>query len=178
MKMHVVPGLVAAVAVAVGLSACSADEMNPKDLNLQLKLTDQAEASDVGLPEYPGAKPYKDPGESSSGANVGLSAGSFGFKVSALEMSSTDGPQKVAAFYHKALAKYGRVLDCSHDANKTRRNDDSTDELTCDPDDPGSNDIVYKVGVKDNQRIVAINAHGNGTRFSLVHLDTRGTPKR
>lgn len=178
MKMHVVPGLVAVVAVSLGVSACSADETDSKGLGLQVKLTDQANAADVGLPEYPGAQPYKDPGESSSGANIGLSAGSFGFKVAALELASADGPQKIAAFYRKALSRYGAVLDCSDGANSSQRSDNQTDDLTCDPDDPDSHDIVYKVGTNDNQRIVAIKSHGDGTRFSLVHVDTRGASER
>ena len=178
MKTNVVPGVVAVVLASVGVSACSADEMQSKDLDLQVKVTDQANAADIGLPKYPGAKPHKDPGESSSGAHVGLSAGSLVFKVAALDLASSDGPQKVAAFYHKALSKYGPVLDCSQGARNSERNDIQDGDLTCDPGDSSSHDIVYKVGTDDNQRIVAIDAHGAGTRFSLVHVDTRGRSKR
>lgn len=173
MKMHLAAGLVAMVSLAI--SACSADEMGSK--GFQLKVTDEASAADVGLPEYPGAKPYKDPGESNSGGNFGLSAGSFGVKVAAAELESSDRPEKVAAFYKKALAKYGDVLECT-DGESKASTAESEDTLTCDADDPGDHDVVYKVGVKDHQRIVAIKSHGNGTQFSLVHVDVRGDSER
>jgi hypothetical protein len=172
MKMHIAPCLVAVVSLAV--SACSADE---KGMDIQLKLTDEASAADVGLPMYPGAKPYKDPGESRSGANLGLSTGSFGLKVAAAELESSDRPDKVAAFYKKALARYGEVLECNDAPSKTSSSE-SEDRLTCDPHEPGDHEVVYKVGVKDHQRIVAIKSHGNGSRFALVHVDVRGESKR
>ncbi|MBM0106938.1 hypothetical protein JM946_19555 [Steroidobacter sp. S1-65] len=174
MKMHVVPGFAAVMLASLAVSACSADERGTHSLGLEVKVTDQAEVADVGLPEYPGATPYKEPGETSSGANIGLSAGSFGFKVAALELSSSDRPEQVAAFYRKALAKYGPVLDCSTGSPRSKR----TGVLTCDADDPNSHEIVYKAGTDDNQRIVAIDPLGNGTRISLVHVDTRGASKR
>lgn len=169
MKMRVVPGFAAVVMTSLAVSACSADERGSNSLGLELKVTDQAQVADVGLPEYPGAKPYKEPGETSSGANIGVSAGAFGFKVAALELSSSDRPEKVAAFYRKALSKYGPVLDCSTGPAKSK----PTGVLTCDADDPDSHEIVYKAGTDDNQRIVVIDPHGDGTRFSLVHVDTR-----
>ena len=45
---------------------------------------------------------------------MGLWGGSSGFKLFVLKMESSDAPEKVAAFYRKALAKYGTVLDCSN----------------------------------------------------------------
>ena len=44
---------------------------------------------------------------------MGLWGGSSGFKMAMLKMDSTDSPEKIAAFYRKALAKYGKVLTCS-----------------------------------------------------------------
>lgn len=160
---------VVVIALSMITSVCSAGE-------LDIKVRDEATAADAGLPAYPGSKPYKDPDQSSSGANLGFSIPGFGFKVVAMNLQSGDRPERVGAFYRKALSKYGRVLDCSDVvANKknARSHAEDDEELTCDDDDPGANSIVYKVGTESNHRIVAIRPLGSGTRFSLVHVDTR-----
>ena len=141
MKMHVAPRLAAVATMSLVVGACGADQADSKGLSVQVQLTEEASVGDVGLPEYPGARPYKDPGESSSGANVGLRAGSFGFKVVALEFSSSDGPQKVAAFYREALAKYGDVLECTDGKSSSKR--ESSGGLACDLDERSSHSIVY-----------------------------------
>lgn len=142
-----------------------------------LKVSDEATAADAGLPTYPGAKEYKEAGDSSSGANIGISTPLFGFKVVALKLQTSDEPERVAAFYRRALSKYGTVLECS-DVSQGKRTSESGDELVCDPDEDDEHSVVYKVGTKQNQRIVAIKSHGSGTRFDLVHLATRGDSKQ
>ena len=52
-----------------------------------------------------------------------------------------------------------------HDSSKSK-------ELTCDQQS-GSN-IELKVGNQDNQRIVAIEPRGAGSKFALVHVQMRG----
>jgi len=167
---------IAAVLMSLAAGVCTAaakSEVN-EGLNLNLHVRDEASASDVGLPTYPRARPYKEGDESSSGANVGFSLPGFGLKVVAMKLESGDSPARVAAFYRQALAKYGTVLDCSDGRDskrRTRARDE--DDLVCDADDSGENSLVYKVGTESNQRIVAIKPHGSGTRFSLVHVDKR-----
>ena len=164
-------GLVVLLGMAAGV--CGAAERTQGGLDLTVR--DEATAADAGLPKYPGAKPYKDADQSSSGANIGFSVPGFGLKIVAMNMQSGDTPERVAAFYRRALGKYGRVLDCS-DASKNKQSshEEGDDELVCDADDPGANSIVYKTGTESNERIVAIKPHGSGTRFSLVHVDKRG----
>src|SRR5580693_6454760 len=79
----------------------------------------QATAKDAGLPLYPGARPHKDDKDDSNAANLGLWGSSFGFKLVVLKMESSDSPEKVSAFYQKALGKYGTVLNCG-DGSKTQ----------------------------------------------------------
>ena len=134
----------------------------------------------MGLPAYPGSKPYKEPDDSSSAANLGLNTPLFGFKVVALKLQVAAAPDQVAAFYRQALSKYGEVLDCSHGGDTRRKSKADTeddDELTCDADD-AEDDLVYKVGTEKNQRIVAIKQQGKGTQFNLVHVNVRGDSKQ
>jgi hypothetical protein len=177
MNRHASSGIgMALMALAAGVCAAAAKSEVNEGLNLNLRVQDEASATDVGLPAYPGSRPYKESDESSSGASLGLSVPGFGLKVVATKLESGDSRARVAAFYRRALAKYGTVLDCSDARDnqpKHRGRDEDGDQLVCDVDDPGDHSLVYKVGTESNQRIVAIKAHGNGTRFSLVHVDKR-----
>jgi hypothetical protein len=175
MKMHMACVVILALAVA----SCSAGE-NGSQGGLALRVSDEATAGDAGLPTYPGSKPYKDEGDSSSGANLGLSTPLFGLKVVAMNLETRDEPERVAKFYRQALSKYGSVLECKDDGSDRAsgiRDDAGGDELICEDDEPGTHSVVYKVGTEKNQRLVAIKPHGDGTRFSLVHLDVRGESK-
>jgi hypothetical protein len=176
--MNVRIAFVALLSLAV--ASCSAGDTDGKNgLGLSLRVTDDATATDAGLPEYPGAKPYKDEGSSDSAANLGISTPLFGLKVVAMNLETGDDPQRVARFYQDAMAKYGRVLECTEDRSdrRSRTTDSQSNELECDFDDPGSHSVVYKVGTEENQRIVAIKPHGDGTRFSVVHVDVRDEGK-
>lgn len=172
MEMHVARTLAVAV-LLFGVGACSADDSaSSGGIEASLRLDDEATAKDVGLPTYPGAKLYKEPGESSSGANIGLSTSQFGFKVAAVKLQSADKPEQVARFYRKALSKYGDLLDCS-DGAATSGKTTASEGLKCDPSDSDGHSHVYKVGTKKNQRIVAIKPHGQGAQFDLVYVNVR-----
>jgi hypothetical protein len=176
MKLFATCGRTLVVMGSMLAGVCGAAERTQGGLDVSVR--DEATAADAGLPSYPGARPYKDADQSSSGANIGFSVPGFGLKVVAMNLQSGDKPERVAAFYRKALSKYGRVLDCSDAArNKKSAHEEGDDELMCDADDPGSNSIVYKAGTQSSERIVAIKPHGSGTRFSLVHVDKRGEAK-
>jgi hypothetical protein len=177
---------IACVAVlSLAVASCSAGDTDGKNgLSLGLRVSDDATAADAGLPHYPGAKPYQDQGSSESAANLDISTPLFGLKVVAMNLESGDDPQRVARFYQKAMAKYGKVLECTEDTSDrtsretdTHSTDSDSNELKCDFDDPGSHGVVYKVGTEDNQRIVAIKPHGGGTRFSVAHVDVRDEGK-
>lgn len=175
MKVFVRCGRIAVVVLSIIAGACGAADNSGKH-GLDINVHDEATPADAGLPKYPGAKAYKESDQSSSGANLGFSIPGFQLKVVAMNLESADRPEQVAAFYRKALSKYGRVLDCS-DTAKNKKNaktsDEESDELTCDEKDPGSHTFVYKVGRELNQRTVAIKPHGAGTRFSLAYVSKR-----
>lgn len=177
--MQIAHGRAVILMLSLAVSACGAGENGSGSRGLDVKITDEATPADAGLPAYPGAKPYKDSGQSSSGANVGFSTPLFGIKVVGMNLETGDQPDRVAEFYRKALAKYGQVLDCSDAANVSpERDDDESNVLTCDSSDVDSkHSVVFKAGTKDDHRIVAIKPHGAGSRFSLVHVNVRGESK-
>jgi hypothetical protein len=180
MNVHRAGGRVVALILSLAVGACSADDGDSKD-GLELRFNDEAAAADAGLPAYPGARPYTDADQSSSSANFRLSTSLFGLKVVGMNLETQDKPERVAEFYRRALEKYGNVLECrggTESRQKSKTGAGGGDELVCEPDDPGTHSVVYKAGVKDNQRIVAIKPHGGGTRFSLVHVDVRDDAER
>ncbi len=146
-----------------------------KDADAGIRFRLQVSEKEIGLPIYPGAKPHKDDKGDSSAANIGLWGSSFGFKLVVLKMETADPPAKVAAFYQKALAKYGKVLDCTNpsaksDAQGTKK---TSSAVTCD-DTPETGAMLYKSGTRGKQHIVGIEPNGQGSVFQMVLLDTRG----
>jgi hypothetical protein len=83
----------------------------------------------------------------------------------------------VAAFYRKALAKYGKVLDCSDSSKATsdKAKSNSTNELSCEDEQPKSGEFVLKAGTKEEQHVVGVQASGDLTVFHLVYIETRGS---
>ena len=131
----------------------------------------KATSSDVGLPIYPGAKPYKESDKDSDAARLGLWGGGFGFKLAVMQLESSDAPAKIADFYRKALAKYGDVLDCT---NGGAKQDDSAKALTCGDDKPDKGGMLFKAGTKKQQHIVGLDPKGSGTKLSLICMQFKG----
>ena len=137
----------------------------------------EASAKDVGLPLYPGARQHKDKSEDSPAVRLGLWGANSGFKLAVLKLESTDAPEKVATFYRKALAKYGKVLDCgdSATAKGEKKKGDSSNELGCEDEQPESGELVLKAGIKGEEHVVGIKVKGGLTVFQLVYVETRGS---
>ena len=139
----------------------------------------EAGAKDVGLPVYPGARPQKEKEDDSQSVNMGLWGGSFAFKLAVVKLESNDPPQKIAAFYKKALATYGTVLDCVADSSKASRKDESesSKKLTCEDDKPKPGEMLFKAGTKEKQHIVGIEQNGAGSLFQLVYVQSPDSDK-
>jgi hypothetical protein len=140
-----------------------------------LKVDTSGEATDNGIPVYPGAKPREaDKDGDRHRANVNIGGANFGLKVIAAEYVTPDSPDKVKAFYLDKLKKYGDVLECkghsSHDDNLVGH--DRSDKLTC--GDSHGDGWELKVGTRDDQHIVAIEPDGAGTRFGTVLVQMHG----
>lgn len=172
---------------ALLLPACSVNvkkEQNGEDKQVDIStpvggihVSKDANAGDVGLAVYPGARLKQKDGGDDKSANVNISGFGFGIKVVALEYESDDAPEKLVAFYRDQLKKYGSsILEChtAHlDVNADMKDSDhNSHELTCEGSS-GSN-IELKVGTKENQHIVAVEPEGKGSSFSLVYVRTHG----
>jgi hypothetical protein len=177
-----------ALFLAATLPAAAQDQKDPQQSDndkdkdgIGFNLGQNASAKDVGLPIYPGSHRHKDNDEDSSSLNMGLWGGGSGFKLFVMKMETPDSPDKVAAFYRKALAKYGTVLDCSNaqssdtaaaaEDNKKK----SPKALTCDDEKPKQGEISLKSGTKAKEHAVGIQPQGPGTLYQLVYVENRGT---
>ncbi len=180
--------IVAAGAAALLLaSACSINmkkEGNGQDKQIDINtlagnihVSKQADAGDVGLTVYPGARPKEKYSGDDKSANVNISGFGYGIKVIALEFESADGPAKVLSFYRDQLKRYGKVVEC-HTSNfdlDLRMNTSKVGEsgdLTC--DGPSGSHIELKAGRRDDLHIVAVDPEGGGSSFSLVYVRTHG----
>jgi hypothetical protein len=168
--------------LAPGLSSSAAQEKDKskdgisvtvqgKDTDAGLVVSGNPTAKEVGLPVYPGARLHKDDKDDSAGVKLGLWGGQFGFKVAVLKLETADSPQKVAAFYQKALAKYGKVLDCTNNPPGSEDKDKKSHMLTCQDDRPDPGGMMFKSGTKEKQHIVGIKPKGAGSVFQLVYLE-------
>jgi hypothetical protein len=144
-----------------------------------LVISAQATAKEAGLPLYPGATPHKDEKNDSSAANLGLWGSTFGFKLVVLKMQSSDSPEKVAAFYQKALAKYGTVLNCTGVSKPQGDKDksDSSKKLSCDDDHADASEMLFKAGTKEKQHLVSVKPNGTGCIFNLLYIEARSEDK-
>jgi hypothetical protein len=134
-----------------------------------ITMTADADAKDIGLPLYPGARRHKDKDSDTPGVNLGLWGSGSGFKLAVLKMESDDSIDKVADYYKRKLAKYGKVLDCSNaTAGESSAKDDK--QLTCADDKPDKGGLLFKSGTKADQHIVSVQPAAHGSLFQLVHV--------
>lgn len=139
-----------------------------------------ATAEKAGLPLYPGARPKHE--DDNDPLNFGVLTEAFGFKIIVAKYESDDSPAKVVGFYREKLKKYGKVLEChsqKHGSGVEVNNGDDSDkeksskELKCDENSGPVTEL--KVGVEDNQHVVAVEPHDGdkGSTFAIVYLYTR-----
>ncbi len=186
-------GLAASLGLATVLAGCRVHvdkDANGQEKTVQVDTpfggvhvnTDQVSASDLGLPVYPGAEAYKGDDKHKS-ADVHLGFGEWQLRVKAVSYSTPDSQDKVAAFYKKALGRYGDVLTC-HDHSPVGTPTRTSEGLTCADDSHNSNvkiddndvgttgDLQLKAGSKRHQHIVGFEHPKDGkTVFALVALD-------
>ncbi len=179
----VILGLIFLAALPLGAQDKKGSGKTDSDMDQEgfgIVASKRAGAKDVGLPLYPGAREHKDKSEDSPAVKFGLWGGNSGFKLAVLKLESNDGPEKVAAFYRKALAKYGKVLDCRGSSKVTTGDNkgSSSDELGCDEDQPENGELVLKAGTKQEQHVVGIKSGGGLTLFQLVYVMTRRSDTR
>jgi hypothetical protein len=166
-------------------------DANGEDKNVQVDTpfggvhvnTNQTTAADLGLPAYPGAKLVADDDKHKS-ADVHLGFGEWELRVRAVSYGTSDTQDKVAAFYKKALGRYGDVITCQGKSpvgmpaataeGLTCADDGNGKGVHIDHKDYGTSDdsLELKAGSKRHQHIVGFESSKNGeTRYALVALD-------
>src|ERR1700743_1899665 len=113
MRRVLFTALSAAVLVAVVTFPALSFGQN-SDFNLDVHANSHVSAKEIGLPEYPGAAPFKDKDSDSSAADLSFLLNSFHISVKAASFVTTDAPDHVLEFYRKPMAKFGEVLECNH----------------------------------------------------------------
>jgi hypothetical protein len=192
-KSYKAASLLMGLALAAGLAGCSVHVdkgANGEDKNVQVDTpfggvhvnTDQTTASDLGLPVYPGAQTVADDDKHKS-ADVHLGFGEWELRVRAVSYATPDSKDKVAAFYKKALGKYGDVITCQG-TTPVGTPAATSEGLTCENDKnskvqidrgdygTGKDSLELKAGSKRHQHIVGFEEpKGGQTHFALVALD-------
>jgi hypothetical protein len=159
-----------ALALALAASAAMADDA--KDFSMGIEGHARTQAADVGLPVYAGAVPFQESQDDKAAVTLGAWAGKFGLKINALKYRAAASPERVAAFYAKALGRYGDVLDCREPANRVKPPKDS-DKLSCDGSAPQAGAFEYRVGTARSFRVVSVKPDGDGSRFDMARIDLR-----
>ncbi len=158
-----------------GGAARAADEGFSAGLSVQPRTS----AAELGLPIYPGAVPERErDGDSGEGASISLWGGSFGMDLRALKLRSGDSVEAVARFYREAMARQGRVVDCSRDTTTEpppAEADGDGKLMRCGKDRAKPGGFVYKLALPGGVRMVAVEpVAGGGARIQLVRLLLRG----
>jgi hypothetical protein len=146
-----------------------------------LHVGNDADARDIGLPLYPGARLKHDEHDKNS-ANLAIFTAAFGMKLVVINYDSDDSPDKLIAYYRDKLKKYGKVIECHTSehggdvhVNAGKNDSNGSKDVKCDGDNTG-NVVELKVGTEDNQHLVSVepSAKDNGSTFALVYVHTRG----
>ncbi|HEX4005386.1 MAG TPA: hypothetical protein VHX60_04380 [Acidobacteriaceae bacterium] len=177
MPHPIVPCLSAAALLAAWSLTLPARAQD-SDFKLDLHANAHATAKDIGLPEYPGAAPWRDKDSDSSSADLGFALNGFRISIQAAQYITADSPAQVVAFYRKPLAKYGEVLECDH-GKPVGSLTQTKSGLTCGGNDHGHLDVngsgdadhELRAGSPEHFRIVGIDTTAAGkTKFGLVSL--------
>ncbi len=182
----VLPALLLALTAATGCYMKVDKNKDGGDKNVSIQTPvgglqvhqNQTSASDLGLAAYPGAVIVPDH-DGDKSADVQMGFGKWQLKVKAVNYQSPDPQEKILAFYRKALAQYGDVIECN--GNKPAGGLDHThDGLTCSEvkgkgvninisDEEG--DLSLKAGSRHHQHILGIKKSSPaGTSFALVEV--------
>jgi hypothetical protein len=170
--LTVIPAIVLMVAITLAVPCFAQDS----DSNLSMHANSHATAKDIGLPVYPGATPFKDK-DSDSSADLGFALNSVHFNLQAASFVTKDSRDQVIAFYRKALAKYGEVLECNH-GKPVGSLTVTKSGLTCGDHNGGQmtpngsdGDYELRAGRPERFRIVAVDStDSEKTKFGLVAL--------
>jgi len=158
---------------ALSLTSMNAQTSTSHPKGFGLVANTEASSQEVGLPFYPGAHVKENSSDDSSAINFGLWGGGNGMKIAVAKLESEDSIEKITAFYSKALAQYGTVLNCSPATAKidVKDDDDAPNQpVTCDSSSGEDGTVVLKTGTNRNQHIVAIARKNGKLEITLIAI--------
>ena len=174
--MRTLPALAAALALTPLLAGCGIsvdkdDNGRNKKVSISTpvgKLQVNADADtppDTGLTVHAGATALHN--EEHDNANVNIEGGFFGVKVAVARYEDRAGTQAILDYYRKELSKFGNVTEC-------RGNLDFKDSLAAPRCKERSRDeMQLGAGNEGANHIVSGTPRGDGTEFTLIHVQTR-----
>ena len=125
-----------------------------------------------GLPVYPKAVLSE---HADGRGTVSLTDGTRAHSVAASAYLSQDKPDKVLQFYRDRLKAKGQVVECSGGKNNdvdVQLNDAAfTAPSACHARDFAASGTLLKLISGDEQKIVVVLPHGNGSEIALVSVD-------
>lgn len=145
-----------------------------------LRVRNDADAKDTGLPVYPGAQVKQErDGKDKEQASVSMSL--FGLRVAVVSFTSDDPQDKVLAWYREQLKPMGHFIECtgSGDPGSVNMHGDSDKDddkpVSCEKSNDTSSRKVtqLKLGTERNQKVVAVSERRDGkpgTEFALVRV--------
>lgn len=161
------------VGLALVLTMSAAIAGDDKGFSVGVEGHGRTEAADVGLPVYAGATPFHESDDDKAAVTLGAWAGKFGLHVDAMKFRTAASTERVAAFYAKALGRYGEVLDCRDPAARIKPPKDQADKLSCETRAPKAGEFEYRVGTARSFRVVSVKPDGDGSRFDIARIDLR-----
>jgi hypothetical protein len=105
---------------------------------------------------------------------IDVPAGRAHSRTVVIKLRTPDDPDRVAAFYKKALAIYGTVLDCSDPANVPKV---APGEATCAAGLGGKppllqpGELLFRAGARNKEHLVGIQTRAGFTVFQLVYIE-------
>ena len=142
-----------------------------------IKVNNEANANDTGLPLYAGARQMPTEKGNDANANVNIEGPFGGVKVAVAKYESDDAPDKVLTYYRDQMKTFGKVVECKGETDQTANphgDDDRDEPVTCGHQDPMSKTIALKTGTTHKQHVVAVKPRGSGSEIDLIYVKVRG----
>jgi len=157
-------------------AALAGEPARTEGFSAGLSVQPRSSAADIGLPLYPGATPERDADGDSEGATISLWGGAFGLDLAVMKLRSSDSVEAVSRYYRDAMARQGRVVDCSRGAPPEAAPAASDGKLLrCDSNERGKpGAFVFKLALPGGVRVAAIEPAPGGSRIQLLRLMVRG----
>ena len=156
---------------ACGISVDEDESGRNKNVSISTpvgKLQVKADADtppDTGLPVHAGARAIRD--EDHENANVNIDGGFFGVKVAVARYEAPADRQAILDYYKKELAKFGTVTECH--GNLDFKDDRAAPRCK----ERSRDETQLGAGTEADNHIVSVKPRGNGTEFTLIHVQTR-----